>query len=129
MAGQISIARANELLDLRWGSGTPASHDVGILKVGPARDGTGYTEVTGGSYARVTLTNNATNWPNASAALKKNGTVITFPTASADWMVDGFGIGLWVGSDLMEWFEFTNPQTILSGQTRTLPINSLIFVA
>lgn len=46
------------------------------------------TEVTGGSYARVAVTNNTTNWPNATVAtpsVKSNGTTITFPTATLDW--------------------------------------------
>lgn len=43
------------------------------------------TEVTGGSYARVTFTNNATNWPASSGSLKSNGIDIDFGTASANW--------------------------------------------
>jgi hypothetical protein len=41
-----------------------------------------------GSYARVSVTNNATNWPAASGtnpASKSNGTAITFPTSTAAW--------------------------------------------
>ena len=47
--------------------------------------GTSMTEVTGGSYARVAVTNNATNWPAASGGSKSNGAIFTFPTATADW--------------------------------------------
>ena len=50
-------------------------------------------EVTGGSYARVAVTNNATNFPAASAGAKANGTAITFPTPSANWgVIVGFFI-------------------------------------
>lgn len=50
-------------------------------------------EVTGGSYARVAVTNNATNWPAASGGAKANGTAITFPAPSADWgTIVGFAI-------------------------------------
>lgn len=48
-------------------------------------DAGGGTEVTGGAYARVSVTNNATNFPAASGGQKSNGAVITFPTATADW--------------------------------------------
>lgn len=47
--------------------------------------GSAGTEVSGGSYARVSITNNDTNWPAATNGLKSNGTTITWPTASADW--------------------------------------------
>jgi hypothetical protein len=43
------------------------------------------TEVTGGSYARVAYTNNATNWPAASGGSKSNANVIDFGTATANW--------------------------------------------
>ena len=53
----------------------------------------GAVEVTGGSYARVAVTNNATNFPAASAGSKANGTVITFPVPTAAWgVVVGFAI-------------------------------------
>src|SRR5205823_752298 len=45
-------------------------------------------EVSGGSYARVAVTNNTTNFPAATGTApttKKNGTAITFPTATANW--------------------------------------------
>jgi len=50
-----------------------------------AATGTSMSEVTGGSYARVAVTNNTTNWPSASGGSKSNATVFTFPTASAAW--------------------------------------------
>lgn len=43
------------------------------------------TEVSGGSYARVSSTNNSTNWPDASGGSKSNGTSITFPSATGSW--------------------------------------------
>ncbi len=38
-----------------------------------------------GAYARVSITNDATNWPAAAAGAKSNGTAITFPTATVAW--------------------------------------------
>ncbi len=74
----------------------PATVYVGLFTVLPVDAGTGGTEVSGGSYARVAVTNNTTNWPNASAGnptTKSNGAIFTFPTATADWgTVVGLGI-------------------------------------
>lgn len=54
----------------------------------------GAVEVTGGSYARQSVTNNATNFPAASAGSKANGVAITWATPpSANWgTVVGFAI-------------------------------------
>lgn len=55
-------------------------------KVGVIKNGYGNVcEVTGGSYARVPVTNNATNFPASSAGSKANGTAIVFPVPTADW--------------------------------------------
>jgi len=43
----------------------------------------GGTELTGNGYARVQVTNNATNFPAASAGAKTVGTDVTFPANSS----------------------------------------------
>lgn len=52
-------------------------------------DAGGGTEVSGTGYARVALTNNATNFPNSTTpgglATKQNGTLINFGTAGGAW--------------------------------------------
>lgn len=76
-----------------------------------AATGTAMTEVAGGSYARIGQTNNTTNWPNAAGsnpAIKSNGTLITFATATANWgtvlsayLVDAATVGnILYGADL-----------------------------
>lgn len=55
-------------------------------------------EASGGSYARVAVTANSTNFPNASSAspsVSENGTAVSFPSPSADW---GYAVG-WLESD------------------------------
>lgn len=51
--------------------------------------GSAMSEVSGGAYARVSVTNNTTNFPAATGAVvpasKANGTVITFPTCTGAW--------------------------------------------
>ena len=75
-----------------FGLGTftkPSSVYVGLATatISDTTTGTTVTEPSGGSYARVALTNNATNWPAAAGTptTKKNGVVITFPEATASW--------------------------------------------
>lgn len=63
---------------------------VALYTVTPTDAAASGTEVTGGAYARVSVTQNATNWPAASAAtpsVKASGTAFTFPTPTANWGV------------------------------------------
>jgi hypothetical protein len=77
------------LLDNRFGSGTPATWFIGLSTTAPADDGSGATEPSGGAYARVSVTNNTTNFPAAATAsgttTKSNGTEIVFAQATAGW--------------------------------------------
>lgn len=77
----------NEILDHVFGAAAytaPATVYVALFTSAPSDSGGG-TEVSGGSYARVAVTNNATNFPAASGGAKSNGTVITFPAPTANW--------------------------------------------
>jgi hypothetical protein len=79
----------------------------------------GGTEVTGGSYARQALTNNATNWPAASGGVKQNGTLITFPTATADWglLVSAGIFDQLTGGNLLNYGDLAVQKTIGDGDT------------
>lgn len=92
MAGSFSDYLEKKLLDHVLGGVAytpPATVYVGLATaaITDATTGTTVTEPTGGAYARVAVTNNATNWPAASGttATKKNGTEIAFPEATAGW--------------------------------------------
>lgn len=75
---------------------------VALFTALPTSDaGTGGTEVTGGSYARVTTSGSTWNAPSASVgtepsvvpAFTSNASTITFATATASWgTVIGFGL-------------------------------------
>lgn len=111
MAGSFSNFLELELLDHVFGAAAytaPATLYVAAFTVAPSDTGGG-TEVTGGAYARVAVTNNATNFPAASAGLKSNGTAITFPQATASWgTVVGIGIfDASSGGNLLAWCDFT----------------------
>lgn len=82
MAGSKADAYENTVLDVALGNGTPATL-YWALATAFTGDGA-FTEATGGGYARVGQTNNATNFPAASGGSKSNGTAVTFVQASAD---------------------------------------------
>lgn len=79
------------------------------------------TEVSGGGYARASVTNNTTNWNNTTTpeGTKTNKTAIIFPTSSGSWgIVTHFGIYDSSSSgNLLYWGELTSSRTIASGDT------------
>lgn len=94
MAGSKSNYYEAAVLNVLGGSSitAPATVYIGLFTASPGEAGPG-TEVTGGSYARVAVTNNTTNWPAAAGGAKSNGTDIVFPTATGAWgTVTSFGI-------------------------------------
>jgi hypothetical protein len=75
--------------------------------------GTGFTEVTGGSYARAATA--AADWSPASGSAPStisNANTLTFPTATADWgTVIAFGLyDASTGGNLLCWDFFGNYQ-------------------
>lgn len=104
----------------------PATVYVALFTAAPT-DAGGGTEVTGGSYARVAVTNNATNWPAAAAGLKSNGTVVTFTTATANWgTVVAMGIydALTLGN-LLYWADLTVSKAVNNGDTASFPVGDI----
>jgi hypothetical protein len=72
----------------RTGSFTkPTAIDVALFTAAPGETGTGGTEVSGGSYARVARNPLDANWTAASATngLTDNAAAITFPAPTANW--------------------------------------------
>jgi hypothetical protein len=119
VAGSYSDYLENKLLDNLFGATAytvPGTLYVSLFTAAPSDSGGG-TEVTGGSYARVAVTNNTTNWPNASGGAKSNGTIITFPTPTANWgTVVAFGIhDAASAGNLLAWATLTTNRTINNG--------------
>jgi hypothetical protein len=122
----------NALLDHVLGGGDytrPATVYIGLWTsaLDDTSDGSTAGEVSGGSYARVAVTNNATNWPAAASGAKSNGTAITFPQASADWgtvthfaILDAATLG-----NILYWGALTNSKTIQNGDTAEFAIGDL----
>lgn len=74
----------------------PATLHIGLHSAYPNEAGTG-AELSGNNYSRVAVTNNTTNWPNYSGDTKSNGTTITFPTASGNWL-EAVAVSVWDAS-------------------------------
>lgn len=127
MTGRMSDAVANAILDSLFGSGTPATYYVGLSTTLPTNTGTNVTEPSGGSYARVAVTNNSTNFPAAVSRAKANGVAIAFPTASGSWgtvqwyiLMSASTSGTFYG-----WGPLAGPASIVSGQAVQFAIGDL----
>lgn len=107
------------ILDSLFGSGSPTSYELGLSTAAPTEGGT-LSEVSGGGYARVTLTSNATVFPPASTSLgvttKSNGVTINFVAATGSWGV----VTHWflydpVAARPLNWGALTPSRTISAG--------------
>lgn len=93
MAGSKSDYLENKLLDAVFnGSAWTTISNVWVaLFTGTLSGDTPGTEVTGGSYARVSTA--PADWTAASGGALENGNAITFPAPTANWgTVTHFGI-------------------------------------
>lgn len=84
----ITYYSANRVLDYNFGGTSysqPATYHFGLSTTSINIDGTGATEPSGGAYARVSFTNNKTNWGNASNATLTNSSAIQFTESTASW--------------------------------------------
>jgi hypothetical protein len=119
-----------ELLDHVFGDTAytaPSNTYIGLSTTDPLDDGSGINEPSGGSYARVNVVNNTTNWPNAAAGAKANGTAFTFPTATASWGTIGYFFisDAASGGNMLGHGSLTTPKTIDSGDTASFAIGDL----
>lgn len=83
----ISTYAANAHLDYDFGKTSytaPATWYITLSTVTVTASGS-YTEPTSGSYARVAVTNNKTNFSTASGSTITNLVAITFPESSGSW--------------------------------------------
>lgn len=129
MAGSKSNFLENEILDHVLGNAAyaaPATVYVALFSVAPT-DAGGGTELSGNGYARVAVTNNATNWPAASGGAKSNGTAIAFPQATAAW-TQAVAFGIFDASsagNLLYWGDLTTPRTVALGSTASFAVGDL----
>ena len=81
MADNLTDAEERRLLDL---SLPDDNVWLALFTVAPAEDGTGGTEVSGGSYARQPISFAAASTTGGNTT-KANDAVLTYPAASAAW--------------------------------------------
>lgn len=100
-------------------TGFPSTLYYALFTVAPT-DAGGGTEVTGGSYARVAVTPNSTNFTAASGgspSTNGNATAITFPGPTANW---GTAVSMAImsassGGTMWRQTALTTPKTINNG--------------
>jgi hypothetical protein len=127
------LSRRQAVLDLLFGATAltaPADYYIGLSTTTPTDTGTNFTEPSGNAYARVQKTNNATNWPAASAAdptVKSNGTAVTFATASGSWgtVTHAGWFTTLSTATLVEWAALSASQAIGTGATASFAIGQL----
>lgn len=90
MASGFSDYFENKALGLLFGQVSytvPATYYVGLWTATLSDASTGATagEPSGGSYARVSVTNNSSNFDAVTGGATSNTNLITFPMASASW--------------------------------------------
>ena len=121
----ISTGQADIQLDRDFGSATPATWYAAFLIGLPTADaGTGYVEPADVNYARVALTNNATNFPAATGGVQKVAAAIEWPQATVQW--NGLGIALFdasTGGNAAYWD--SKAQTVPIGGTARFNANEL----
>ena len=96
-------AAQNKSLDNDYGAtkgaNAPASHALALFAGDPSIDGVELSSM--GGYARVTITNNGTNWPAATDG-EKVCAAQTFPASTAAWSAEATHWALY-GSDGNWW--------------------------
>lgn len=126
----MSNARENVLVDHEFRgitSPAPSVWYVGLYTVSPT-DAGGGTEVSGGSYARVAVNCNTTNWAGTQGAgttaassgtggTTSNNVAITFPAPTANWgTIVAVGLFQTLTGDDMQYYGAVSPsKTVSSG--------------
>lgn len=127
--GSKTDAFENTILDHILGAQAwtpPATVYIALFTAAPSDSSAG-TECTGGSYARVAVTNNLTNWPAASSGNKKNATPIVFPTPTGSWGGNVVGMAIFdaaSGGNMLYWTTVTS-KAITTGEPVYFAANSI----
>ncbi len=120
--GAWASAFANSLLDHLLGGGDytpPATWYVGLL--------TASAEHSESGYARISKTNNTTNFPNASGGAKANGSEVSFGPAGANW-AQSTRFGLYTassGGTAQLVANLSDARTVLNTETATFAVGDL----
>lgn len=135
MASGKSNFCSKEILDQLLGASaytapTPIWYGLTTAAITAAQTGSTVTEVSGGSYARVSQTNNLTNWPAATGTLsatKSNATAVTFPTATGSWgtVTDMFIADASTGGNILYFGALTTSKAITTDDVAKFAIGDI----
>lgn len=105
----------------------PITLYVGLSTTTPAVGGTNITEPSGSAYARVAVTNNVTNFPNAAAGAKSNGAAIAFPTATGSWGTVTYFVIYDAASagNVLAYGALNTAQTVANGDTLSFAVSAM----
>lgn len=134
MAGSKSAYLRNAILDATLSGVTYTSPTTVYIALSTAAfsassTGSSMTEVSGGSYARVAVTANTTNFPAASGGAKSNGTTFTFATATASWgtVTSFYVVDATSGGNVLYGGDLTTPRSIGTGDTASFASGAITF--
>lgn len=131
-----SYASQNALKQLFGGSpaATATTLYFGLSTSTIAIDGTGITEPSGNAYARVSVTNNGTNFTvttiatgSGGGAQVQNATPITFPQSTASWgtVTYWFASDANVAGNIIAYGVLSSSQTVGANNTLSFAANAL----
>lgn len=122
----ITYFSSNRVLDLNFGAtsySVPSTYYFGLSTTTINIDGTGSSEPSSGSYARIGLANNTSNWANASSASKANLTAVTFVESTASWGTITYVLmadSITTGGGNIWWFDVLTPSRTVATATTVL---------
>lgn len=129
----ITYKEANEIEQQRFRIGTaptvPTTLYVLLSTTAIAADGTGTTEPSTGSYARVAVASSSANWSTPSNGGIANLIKIEFPKATADWGTITY-IGLTDAStsgSVRYYQSLTRPKTVQQDDVVNFEVGALTF--
>ena len=121
----------NKILDQLFGATSiiasiPATWFIGLSTTTPNEGGTGYTEPTGGAYARVQVTNNKSSFAVAANGVLTNLVAISFPESTLSWgtitHILFFGSS---GTDLWYFEQLPTSRTVATATTVYFSVGAL----
>jgi hypothetical protein len=130
--GSFADYAENKVLDHIFGNtafSAPANLYIGLSTTTITDAGGNITEPVGNNYSRVAVTNNTTNFPNASSGSKSNGTAITFAQASGSWgtIVDVFVADASSSGNVIAYGTLTASKSVANLDTISFAIGDLTF--
>ena len=127
--GSFSDYLENKILDHIFGVTAYTAETtvkVALSTADPLDTGLGLAEPSGNNYARVSVTNNGTNWDTAVNGATANKTAITFPTASGSWgTITHFAIFDNAGTNMLVHGSLGTSKAVGTGDTPKFNIGDL----